>query len=796
MQLTVWNRVPLTPRSVMEVTEQTWKTWENLEKCPMEPERTVPWRRLHPLAHGTRVSIRDKYDILKKKFLKDPDRHLCSVPVQLSRSVNRGLSSDQSVQPCPQASDGAISPVSHPAFCSGSVDGAMGFSTEHSSVYSWRYDDPVHLREHNAEKARTGTHGGRRRLGQNPRFAMQAPSSALLDHSPPNPLSNAALSSQCRGNTVLGTWHPLSCSSSGGGAPAAVTSLFRGTVITLTRVEMWKGNDARQAHPGGDDIDPYNDGIWSGILAGELARGSHPAVLCSHSLSPKEFDQVNVQRVWQLFSALDDLLYEGKASNTSEALQKECEEWNARSPHLRILGTRLGSVSQEGLQYIHRRAGSVGAALQAPCAARSGRQGGLHVDGHGLALGPWPNPSLSSRLPLPQLSLSGVQSEEVYVADGRIEEFLAYDGKETESERVDKRASSARAWRPGVPPVSPGACLRDDVASVLFNDVWWEVVGLLQKILHKHWEEQCSDGVTRRKIPQSSSQTLCEPLSPLPSRGGAHVSPSSGPSRRSRLLWANSNSLDSSIFKMNLNGVMTIRAKPLQQRPQGQGERCDSDDGNGSMLCLQALGPRGQSAASPRRGVSRLRTQSRLHLPCRRGTRLSTVAEDLLALSVGAVPNHRLPLPHADPVERDGNTVRPRRTQLKGRVARVGGAMRPGSSLPPLREPTPLLSWPKTTLTFRSEMLMKSSFKPIDFFCIMKSGRGLLLGTDDEGHSTPMGVTGFSMGITCSTSSGFSECATTPRRRINLLSSTDGEAGNIPVSGAIGKLQSKTLHKA
>ncbi|XP_035387817.1 protein FAM149A isoform X2 [Electrophorus electricus] len=630
-----------------------WIVYQSAAACCTHAwarDRCPPWS-IMPAATGsdctsTGLPGRDAgLIVIGKKFLKDPDKHLCSVPVQLSRSVNRGLSSNQSVQPCPQASDGAISPVSHPASCSGSVDGAMGFSTEHSSVYSWRYD---------------------------------------------------------------------------------------------------------------------------------------------------EFDQVNVQRVWQLFSALDDLLYEGKASNTSEALQKECEEWNARSPHLRILGTRLGPVSQEGLQYIHRRAGSVGAALQAPCAARSGRQGGLHVDGHGLALGPWPNPSLSSRLPLPQLSLSGVQSEEVYVADGRIEEFLAYDGKETESKRVDKRAPSARAWRPGVPPVSPGACLRDDVASVLFNDVWWEVVGLLQKILHKHWEEQCSDGVTRRKIPQSSSQTLCEPLSPLPSRGGAHVSPSSGPSSRSRLLWANSNSQDSSIFKMNLNGVMTIRAKPLQQRPQGQGERCNSDDGNGAMLCLQALGPRGRSAASPRRGVSRLRTQSRLHLPCRRGTRLSTVAEDLLALSVGAVPNHRLPLPHADPVERDGNTVRPRRTQLKGRVARVGGAMRPGSSLPPLREPTPLLSWPKTTLTFRSEMLMKSSFMPMDFFCIMKSGRGLLLGTGDKGHSTPMGVTGFSMGITCSTSSGFSECATTPRRRINLLSSTDGEAGNIPVSGAIGARRSLT----
>jgi len=52
------------------------------------------------------------------------------------------------------------------------------------------------------------------------------------------------------------------------------------------------------------------------------------------------------------------------------------------------------------------------------------------------------------------------------------------------------------------------------------------------------------------------------------------------------------------------------------------------------------------------------------------------------------------------------------------------------------------------------------------------------------GESTPMGVTGFSMGITSSTASGFLECATPSRRRLPCV---DGEGGNMPLPGSIGQ---------
>lgn len=55
-----------------------------------------------------------------------------------------------------------------------------------------------------------------------------------------------------------------------------------------------------------------------------------------------------------------------------------------------------------------------------------------------------------------------------------------------------------------------------------------------------------------------------------------------------------------------------------------------------------------------------------------------------------------------------------------------------------------------------------------------------------SGEGTPMGVTGFSMGITSSTANGFSDCIAPTKRRTHL-SSSDGERGNINVLGSIGK---------
>ncbi|XP_067312719.1 protein FAM149A [Pseudorasbora parva] len=509
-----------------------------------------------------------------------------------------------------------------------------------------------------------------------------------------------------------------------------------------------------------------------------------------------EFERANTQRVHQLFNSVDELLYEGRVSSRSESLQEECEEWNRHTPHLRILGNQLEPPKQEGVQYICRRESSdrTSSFCTPTCLDKREDHSELYVAGRSLAPGLWCEQSVQSpSSPLFEQSLYLTEEEEVYETEGSIEEFFAYDGKEMEDEELDQRKSSCVAPRGGVPPVSPHACIRDAVADEMFDDVWREVVGLLEELLHKYWEKQLLDGATQRRTLESSSRV---PSPQIPVKG-PHLLLSRGSSSRNTFLSTCSNNVqDSSAYKINLNGVMTIQAKPLQQRHQGFSDRAlyDSDDAPSLLMCEKTQALRGSSILmqkpTAQRRLPRLSGRVRMYhnlmgngSQLLRGTRLSTVNESLPSPPVSAVQNHRLPQIHSESPEQEYYAPISRLVQLRGRILRGGATsvMHAVNNLPPLREPNLMLeslSRPNTTHTFRSDTPMKRSFTPMDFACNMRTSRGL-----GKGESTPMGVTGFSMGITSSTASGFLECATPSRRR---LPSADGEGGNMPLLGSVG----------
>ncbi|KAI7802036.1 putative protein FAM149A [Triplophysa rosa] len=501
-----------------------------------------------------------------------------------------------------------------------------------------------------------------------------------------------------------------------------------------------------------------------------------------------DFERANTQRVCQLFNSVDELLYEGRVSSHSESLQDECEEWNSRTPHLRILGNQLEPPKQEGVEYIRREESSARTSFVplASCLAKREDHSELYVTGHGLAPGFWCEQSiLSLSSPLSE------RSEEVYEAEGSIEEFLAYDGKEIADEEVNQRTS--RALKSGIPPVSPHACIRDAVTDELFDDVWKAVVGLLEELLHKYCEKHLPDDTTQKRTLENSSK---EPSSYLPLKGHP-ILLSRGSSRTTLLSTGGNNIQDSSAFKMNLYGVMTIQAKPLQQRYQGFGERSpyDPDDGPSVLMCVKTQALRGSSILTQKltsqRRLPRLNSRVRIYHNLtgngsQPGTKLSTVNESLSSLPVSAIQNHRLPQIHSESPEQEYCAPVSRLLQQRGKIFRGGATstMNPINNLPPLREPTLLLeslSRPNTTHTFRSDTPMKRSFTPMDFACNMRTSRGPL-----KGDSTPMGVTGFSMSIISSTASGFLECSTPSRRRLPISSCTDGEGGNMPLLSSIG----------
>lgn len=40
----------------------------------------------------------------------------------------------------------------------------------------------------------------------------------------------------------------------------------------------------------------------------------------------------------------------------------------------------------------------------------------------------------------------------------------------------------------GIPPVSPNACIKDVVASEVFDHIWSNVIGILEELIKKNWE--------------------------------------------------------------------------------------------------------------------------------------------------------------------------------------------------------------------------------------------------------------------------------------------------------------------
>uniref|UniRef100_A0AAY4AYT9 Uncharacterized protein n=1 Tax=Denticeps clupeoides TaxID=299321 RepID=A0AAY4AYT9_9TELE len=208
----------------------------------------------------------------------------------------------------------------------------------------------------------------------------------------------------------------------------------------------------------------------------------------------------------------------------------------------------------------------------------------LCVEGYRLALGcTASHAAFSASFTLSKPGLPSILDEEVFESEGRIEEFLAYDVKETEDEGAEQRkvcAALGVALRGGVPPVSPNECIKDAVSGELFDDVWQAVVSALERLLHKQWEGG-SNGNFLPGANCSFTQVCAVNSADFPKYVPNSIS-----------LFAQLQ--DSGTFKVNLNGVMTIQAKPLQQRTPSFTEKSLPS----ATLCGRPLGQRAACALS------------------------------------------------------------------------------------------------------------------------------------------------------------------------------------------------------
>ncbi|NXD14617.1 F149A protein, partial [Nothocercus nigrocapillus] len=161
--------------------------------------------------------------------------------------------------------------------------------------------------------------------------------------------------------------------------------------------------------------------------------------------------------------------------------------------------------------------------------------------------------------------------EEIYDVDGKIEEYLAFDNKELDDESLEqKKMHLAEKSKRGIPPVSPNACIKDAVTSEVFDHIWSNVIEILEELIKKNWETSITESDKRaEKLKAVTAKLSHLPVTCVGAGVGSVPFPRSSEARSVSYaphFVSSQVHRFSSNFCSDLNGVMTIQAKPLQQR--------------------------------------------------------------------------------------------------------------------------------------------------------------------------------------------------------------------------------------
>ncbi|XP_069487644.1 protein FAM149A isoform X3 [Ambystoma mexicanum] len=481
----------------------------------------------------------------------------------------------------------------------------------------------------------------------------------------------------------------------GGSLPVHFTRHVQDAIHNYTSESLSSISSSGQTTP-----TDFNN-TWSGIQS--YATGLSTERSSVYSWRNDEFDKVNTQRVHQLFWDVDEMLFEGNVSSQTQSLQAECKEWTDRSLHLRILGRQLVFPKDEGFQHVQSRTASSVYTRSFPDLSDSTTDvKALCISGSKVIPTASPLHRESELVSLGRSSISDCSAysfleEEIYDLDGKIEEYLAYDSKEHDDEGLEqKKAQMCRKRnKRGIPPISPNACIKDTVGAEIFDDVWRDLVQRLEDLITKDWEFSPAEddnevkklkGVGHKVLPLPVSRALADSGVP-PSRGSEARSISFGshftPSQFHRM---------SSHIYSDLNGVMTIQAKPLQHRHAGLIDK---------TLCT---------------GLDRLSSP------------LIPTSRNKLPPINSETAEHHLSVPGAWPASHRGRYPH----------SRVSSAVPDSTGRRPVREravPVEPFSRPNTTHTFRSDTPRRRSFTPMDFASHTWTGQGFLAGSQYQPKS-------------------------------------------------------------
>ncbi|XP_068798796.1 protein FAM149A isoform X2 [Struthio camelus] len=483
---------------------------------------------------------------------------------------------------------------------------------------------------------------------------------------------------------------------------------------------------------------------WSGINSYTTGLSTERSSL--YSWRDDEFDKANTQRVHHLFWDIDEMLFEGKVTSQTQSLQAECADWVERSLHLRILGKQLLLPKDEGVQHFQsRRESSLDTKVLPGLHEYTTDIKELCISGSKLI--PAVSPvrisvdSSSARISASNSSMYSFLEEEIYDVDGRIEEYLAFDNKELDDESLEQKKThlAEKRRKHGIPPVSPNACIKDAVASEVFDHMWRNIIEILEELIKKNWETnitECDKQVEKLKavtaklshlpVVRVTADVGSMPLSRGSEARSMPYGPPFVPSQVHRF---------SSNFCSDLNGVMTIQAKPLQQRHVATGEKTRNEQED-KLHSIGSNAPNSVRTKLRRITDNSVLSSSRVLLTSSR--KLPSLCRgaslDRLSSAHARTTRNKLPPINSGAVEQYLSVPRLQQSSHRGRYAysRVSSAVPGSTEQRPLRERTVFIdqfSRPNTTHTFRADALQKRSLTPMDFANCMWTGERILTGS-------------------------------------------------------------------
>ncbi|XP_040345930.1 protein FAM149A isoform X1 [Herpailurus yagouaroundi] len=515
---------------------------------------------------------------------------------------------------------------------------------------------------------------------------------------------------------------------------------------------------------------------WSGSGTQTSTTGLSTERSSIYSWRDDDFDKANAQKVQQLFWEVEEMLFEGKVSPQTQNLVAECSEWARRSLHLRVLGRQLIVPTDEGFQ--HFQGNEPSSAVHTPFLDACGHKHNIRelcISGSQILPGVCSSPALpgpACTRPA-DCSAGSPLEEEVYDADGKMEEYFAFDRKEEGDECLEQKSVHRHRMRHKhrLPPVSPHDCIKDAVAAEVFDHVWTDVVALLEELVRKTWE------VTLPGKKQKEKLKVAENKSPLTLISRTNTDASSVPPSRSSE--ARSISLASHLhppqvhrfsnnFYSDLSCVMTIQAKPLQQRPTCFADRTQNEQ-EGKSLGVGASAP---SLARHRLGrisdarglhASARKTPAHLRLPSltsdsQRMKTPSVCSDEVLR---GTKPQTGIDQGSSPPAQASRSRLPPIGSETGGQNVAVPGSRpvpyrgrhpqnRVLSAVPDSLERSPLrersltveqFSRPSTTHTFRLDTPRKGSLTLMEFAGHTWTTQSLLTEDDsDVKEEIPSGI--------------------------------------------------------